>query len=259
MRSVRGTLALASIIAVVVSGCKHLTPPIEQPVIEDHSGALGTFATVAERRMVITKRDFGGNGPEGFESKFCAEPPPDATQSIASSLSAALRADAAQDKSKRSVSAEMARELATTTKSLFERSQGVQIFRDGVYTLCQAHLNHAMDEYDYNWHFSELLAASVALIKLELIMPDNTDVAKARSAADLAEDAAGRVEEAAGRAVTRLATQKAEVDSLRKSAETASKDAEAARKAADIAQEKAEEAATRAETAAQEAGETAKE
>ena len=81
MRSYLGVLAAG------LCGCSSLTPPMEKPVIEDHSGVLGTFATVAERRMVVTKKNYknGHTDNPGYDSTFCAEPPPDSTQSIASS------------------------------------------------------------------------------------------------------------------------------------------------------------------------------
>jgi hypothetical protein len=164
---------------------------MEKPVIEDHSGVLGTFATVAERRMVVTKKKYKDQHADdpGYESSFCAEPPPDSTQSIASSLTAALRADASQDKRKQSVSAEAARELITTAKSMFTRSQGVQLFRDGVYNLCQAHLNAAIGAEKYEKMFSELLQASAKLIAEEIAKSPHADVARAVSAAQEAQGA----------------------------------------------------------------------
>ncbi|SFM24268.1 hypothetical protein [Rugamonas rubra] len=246
MRSYLGVLAAG------LCGCSFLTPPIEKPVIEDHAGVLGTFATVAERRMVVTKKKYEDKHPDnpGYNSTFCAEPPPDSTQSIASSLTAALRADASRDKSKQGVSAEAARELITTAKSMFTRSQGVQLFRDGVYNLCQAHLNSAIDQPSYEKMFSELLGVSAKLIADEIAKSPNVDVAKAVSAAKEAQDAQ---EQAAASLIT-LKTLKNEAESERRTADAARKVAQAASKEAqDAADERLKEvelAATRAEAAA---------
>lgn len=253
MRSYLGVLAAG------LCGCSLLTPPIEKPVIEDHSGMLGTFATVAERRMVVTKKIYADNHVEnpGYKSTFCAEPPPDSTQSIASSLTAALRADAAHDKSKQSVSAEAARELITTAKLMFNRSQGIQLFRDGVYNLCQAQLNEAINKEKYEILFSELLRVSAELVSAEIAKSPSLDVAKAVSAAQEAQSA----QEQAAASVITLKTLKSEAESERKTADAARKAAQAASqetqdvtdeklKKVELAANRAEAAATRAETAA---------
>ncbi|WP_426111353.1 hypothetical protein [Massilia sp. PWRC2] len=246
MRSYLGILAAA------LCGCSFLTSPTEKPVIEDHSGVLGTFATVAERRMIVTKKNYS-NGAEnnpGYYSSFCAEPPPDSTQSIASSLTAALRADASQDKGKQSVSAEAARELITTAKSLFSRSQGVQLFRDGVYNLCQAHLNAAISQENYVTMFSTLLSVSAKLIDDEIAKSPGVDVAKAVNAAQEAQNAQAQV----AAALVTLTTFKSQAESDRRTAEAARAAAQSAsREAQHAADEKLQEVAlavNRAEAAA---------
>lgn len=191
-----------------------MTPPMEKPVIEDHSGLLGTFATVAERRMVITKKKYDPKYTHaedpGYVSLFCAEPPPDSTQSIASSLTAALKADASQDKNKQEVSADMAKQLITTARVIFTRSQGVQLFRDGVYNLCQAHLNEAITADEYSDNFKNLLDVSAKLIAAEIEKGPNPDVAKVIAAAD----AEAKVKEAAAEA--KIEKQDAAVEAKRK-------------------------------------------
>lgn len=248
-----------AILAAGLCGCSALTPPMEKPVIEDHAGVLGTFATVAERRMVVTKKTYKSEHADhpGYDSSFCAEPPPDSTQSIASSLTAALRADASQDKSKQSVSAEAARELITTAKLMFTRSQGVQLFRDGVYNLCQAHLNAAISQPSYEKMFSELLKVSAKLIADEIAKSPNVDVAKAVNAA---QEAQGAQEQVAASLIT-LKTLRSEAESERRTADSARKAAQAASKEAqdtadaklkevELAAARAQAAATRAEAAA---------
>jgi len=189
-------------IAATLSGCSYLTPPMERPVIEDHSGHLGTFTTVAERRMVITKKDYGIT--DVYTSKFCAEPSPDATQSIASTLRAALTASTKGLAADPAVSAEFGRTLETTAKSLFQRSQGVQFFRDGLFNLCQAYLNGALNGIDMNgksitneqgyvMRYGELLRAAQLIILAEVQKMQSVDESKAKeavAAAEAAKDAA---------------------------------------------------------------------
>lgn len=94
---------------------------------------------------------------QGYDSKFCAEPPPDATQSITSAVSAAFSGTASGVPVNPEVSAEFAKSLATTAQSLFYRSQGVQLFRDGLYNLCQAYLNGAISPAQYHQQFQSLV------------------------------------------------------------------------------------------------------
>lgn len=228
-------------IAATLSGCSYLTPPMERPVIEDHSGHLGTFTTVAERRMVITKRDYGDK--DAYTSKFCAEPPPDATQSIASTLTAALTASAAGLAAKPEVAAQFGRTLETTAQSLFQRSQGVQFFRDGLYNLCQAYLNGALNGKDMNgqpidneqgyvMRYTELLTAAKLIILAEIGQMPSVDVLRAEQAVSAAEAA----KDAAVKARVKVETAQANID--------------ASVQKADAALKKAEDAAKRAEEAA---------
>lgn len=242
---------VAGAVCAALSGCSFLTAPIERPVVEDHSGHLGTFAMVAERRMVLTKRVYKDSSAESaYESKFCAEPPPDATQSIASVLTAAFKGSASGAQTKPELAADMSKSLETTAKSLFQRSQGVQLFRDGLYSLCQAHLNGAITAEQYNTQYSALLKAAAEVINEEIKKSPNLDVARATeaaSAAEAAKDSAVKARESA-----RMLKEEAEnVVHNAKSAETAS---QAASDEAREARRKAEEAATRAEEAARRSG-----
>lgn len=256
----RKAIVVSSVWATL-SGCSFLTPPIEKPVIEDHSGHLGTFATVAERRMVMTKRDYKNmSGDNAYESKFCSEPPPDATQSIASALTAALSGSATGSKAKPEVAVEFAKSLETTAKSLFQRSQGVQLFRDGVYNLCQAHLNGAITPDQYNTQYGALLTIVSTIIKDEVAKMPSVPVLRAEEAATAAEAA----KTAAVGAKISVSALKEDIEaSVKKAqssvaaAEAASIGAKEAKNAAEISQmkvdtavKKAEEAAKRAEDAA---------
>lgn len=119
-----GSIAISS---MFISGCGLFVSPTEKPTIEDHSGNLGVFSTVAQRRMVVTKKDYRGSDNRGmrsiwsgkYESKFCAEPPPDAAESIASTFSAVLQASAEQKGADLNLAGELARSLQTTVEELF--------------------------------------------------------------------------------------------------------------------------------------------
>ena len=80
---------LSMILAAALSGCTLFTDPLKQPVIEDHTDNgwfskdnMTVFFTTAARRDVIVKFP---------DNKFCAEPPPDAAESLTSSIAVAAQ------------------------------------------------------------------------------------------------------------------------------------------------------------------------
>lgn len=145
----------------MISGCSTFTPPKSRPIIEDKVGKwgnekIGTLATTPERRVIIVHLDSG---------KFCAEPSPDTADNIASTLSAALEGNKPEVLSAK---AQIASSFASNSKQLFLRSQGVQLYRDGMYNLCQAFVNGAIDPVEYKNYQKELLATVKELIKIEI-------------------------------------------------------------------------------------------
>ena len=197
------------ILVAALSGCALFSSPKEQPVMEDHADSwfgvakTNVFSTTAERREVIVKFP---------DNKFCAEPPPDVAESLVSGLTM-LAQGSAKDKTAAEVSArlEATRTLATSIRTLFTRSQGAQFLRDGLFHLCQAYLNHAVNAAEYSALYRELLTKSQALVVLEL--PDmkdkraadavsNADAAatEAKAAASAAAVSAQQAKQAADRA-----------------------------------------------------------
>lgn len=243
------------IMCASLTGCSLLASPMEKPILEDHSGNLGTFATVAERRMVVTKKDYGKVGNNNpYDSKFCSEPPPDATQSIASALTAALSGSAAGTKAKPEVSVEFAKSLETTAKTLFQRSQGVQLFRDGLYNLCQAHLNGAITGSEYSTHYTGLLNVASGIINNEVAKMPSVPVLRAEEAATASEAA----KNAAIQAKVSVTAAQAEIETSLRKAQAAAKEATESKKAAEISQASLDAAVRKAEDAAERAEEAAK-
>lgn len=154
-------------ISVALSGCQALEYSSSKPVIQRTVNSDGTdvIALTAERRLVYS---------QARDSKrlVCSEPPPDVAQAFADSVRVALQLAAEQQASNsrtaqfpsRSASApgqisengstnegvrgdatlNLAREFSTSISQIYTRSQGVQLFRDGAFMLCQAHLNEAL-------------------------------------------------------------------------------------------------------------------
>ena len=137
------------------------------PVIEDRiSDAAGTLATTAERRLVLLPLDPANRG------KFCAEPSPDAAESIASTFRAALEAEASAKSegvdAAGKLKAEFARNLLTSVAAHTRRTQGLQFYRDGVFAYCQARMNGFMNHDEYRVAMQFLRQEAVKLIDAEI-------------------------------------------------------------------------------------------
>lgn len=198
---------LTALAPAVLSGCALLfTPPKEQPVTKEIIGGVfgdketNVFSLTPERRTVIVQS--AKNEPP----KFCAEPPPDVAENIASSVRALVEATAKApaDTSAARANAELARSLNTTSSSIFYRSQGVQIFRDGLYNLCQSNMNGIINREDFLALYKELLHTSYLLTSLEIPTVQtvrNQELAiqsnNAKTLAEAAQQAASQAEEAA--------------------------------------------------------------
>lgn len=150
------------VIVPLLAGCSFFTAPKLRPVIEDKVGKLGeeragTLAMTAERRIVLVNLDTG---------KFCAEPSPDAAENVANNFAGSAAATTPEG-----IQAQVAiaNAFAANAKQLFARSQGVQLYRDGTYALCQALLNGVITtEAEYRAAMTELLDSSTKLVIKEL-------------------------------------------------------------------------------------------
>jgi hypothetical protein len=166
-------VGLLGAVVVGLTGCGLglFAEPKTNPVIEDkvgHTGSwpVGTLAMTAERRVVLV-----GINPDNKETfgRFCSEPPPDAAENISSSLALAVQAAVKTPEAEGSGRLELAKQLATTVQSLFHRSQGLQLYRDGLYNLCMAWVNGVVkDEKDFTTRADALLKSAQTLITQEL-------------------------------------------------------------------------------------------
>jgi len=158
------TLLTVTAIFVSLPGCAYLGSQDYRHVIEDRTGTdkasatdlrVGTFALLAQRRMVLVKFSSG---------QFCAEPSPDAVDNLSSTFSAALAADSKSAEA----SAKVAGAAARYAKQLFYRSQGLQLYRDGLFALCVEHLNGAIHPDQMPELQRNLLAEAASLIRTEI-------------------------------------------------------------------------------------------
>ena len=159
--------------SMALSGCAWFTPPMANPTNEAHAtpklGHVNMFSMIPSRRMVIVGNDSSGNEPNGDRAVICAEASADVTDNLISTLSASLSASGSvASKGSGELSAGISQALATAAQFLYKRTQGVQLYRDSMYHLCQARMNGYIDNVEYKDKSKALLEASVALITLEI-------------------------------------------------------------------------------------------
>lgn len=191
-----------------LTGCSLFLPSAEFPIIEKRSGDIHSVTTTADRRV---------NFIDAKTSYFCAEPAPDVAADLFGQLSAVAKAglekdagvsaggsptekdtestvaaDATnsatdstggaevKDRTKAELELEYAKTVASITKQIFTRTQGVQMFRDGLFNLCQAHHNKALANNEYDKYYEILLENAVFLTSMELYVRQTEELPEAQ-------------------------------------------------------------------------------
>jgi len=157
MKLLNIAILACGVLSIQGCGLSCFTNPMEQPIIEDKVGSSGfrTLSTTSGRRVVIFNQD---------SHRLCAEPPPDVADNLTSAFAAALQGSDGTVKAK----AEISKAFASTVKQLFQRSQGVQLYRDGMYSLCQSYMNGAIQPSELSERQAALLETSSRLIEKEI-------------------------------------------------------------------------------------------
>lgn len=151
MRNLRACTLLPLLLQL--AGC---AAKINEPVIEDKIGRdLTIVSMVAQRRMVFVNET---------NKRVCAEPSPDVSDSIAQSMDAALKGGYSGAEGE----VKLAQTYAAIAKQLVRRSQGLQLYRDGMYYLCQAWLNETIDDSEYTTRQKHLMQLVENLIEREI-------------------------------------------------------------------------------------------
>ncbi len=144
-------LFLVICITAFLSGCASSIKAFkDRSVIEDDlDGSVGTLAVTASRRMALVILEEGPN-----RGKFCAEPPPDVSENITTSLEAALKAKLANLPA--DIDASLKDSLKVEATVLAERTVILDVYRTGTYALCQYHLNGAVSDSELKDSFNSL-------------------------------------------------------------------------------------------------------
>jgi hypothetical protein len=150
-------LIVLLVLTALASGCASTASTlVNRPVVENTvDGAVSTVSLAADRRTVVVVTE-GTN-----RSKFCAEPPPDTATGLKTELEASLEAKAKSDQAKAEVQGKgsVKESTVTTVTVIAERTAALDVFRTGVYALCQYYLNGAIAKEEVGPLFEKLIEA----------------------------------------------------------------------------------------------------
>ncbi|ASF48522.1 hypothetical protein [Methylovulum psychrotolerans] len=145
-------------LAATLNGCglSQITNRESNPVIKDYVGnpishwfsdddVLNTFATTASRRMVMIRDYQTTDGTNKARAAFtCAEPSPDVGEAFSSALADGIKIAVPVEGVSAEVSNQYARAVATQITPLLYRTQGLQLYRNAIYSLCIDKMNEAL-------------------------------------------------------------------------------------------------------------------
>ena len=153
MRMVPGVLLFAAV--ALTAGCADLNHFKQKADIESSSYSLD-----AKQRLVVSLARTDGSGPT--RRYVCAEPSPDALATIATSgaLSAELAGQGGGSASGG---------LSEAAAAIGLRTPTIQLLRDGLYRVCEAYMNGAIDEFGYALLLNQYDNTMVSLIGIEAL------------------------------------------------------------------------------------------
>jgi len=178
-----GKIFITLLFLVSFSGCGTTIfgDPSTNPVIEDKVGrwmqeTVGTLAVKADRRIIVVRLD--------KDARFCAEPPPDVAENLTKDLAVAMEAQAKVPQSgiEGGGKFNLNDKLVTEIQELVKRTQGVDIYRTGMYALCQHFLNEGLTAPQLKDSSDQLLVTAKELILKELEFNANAKTATAQTA-----------------------------------------------------------------------------
>lgn len=173
------------VLASLLSGCALMEATADRALISRHTGEVRAVATRADRRITFVDENWMWGEDRERENvayrmtmtssvtpadqymferyrahHYCVEPSPDVSQELITQLAAEFGQGGL------GLSGQL--DAESGIESLFRRSQGVQLFRDGLFALCQAHHNGAVGADEYGLFIASLIERTSYLIALEL-------------------------------------------------------------------------------------------
>jgi hypothetical protein len=175
MVGVVGRIAGAILGALALAGCNAAG---ETYYARDHArgAAVPGVSVDAKQRFVwtptvpvrsLTGVDTSGRDIYGVRDRsiVCAEPSPDAVSAFASEFSAAVKVALP----KANVDASIARSIAESVQSLTQRTEMLQLLRDGYYRICEAYANGMVGEFGYALVINQIDNIIVKLVAINAI------------------------------------------------------------------------------------------
>jgi hypothetical protein len=166
---------LMPVIAIVCSGCFDDAEGSSQG--SDGSAPSEHFVSWSEGAPadVTAYKTLGGAHRVliSLNGHYCAEPPPDAASALAQGFGAQLALEGSVGlPSGPSIegggSGELERSRIESLVKLFERSQGIQALRDGMYRLCEARANNFINDDVFRQQMNQLVATLNFVVPIEL-------------------------------------------------------------------------------------------
>ena len=152
--------ALVFLLSCSLSGCFNAYKYPYAYQVEKFDNHIVITTDASKRSLLLNQKN----------DRSCSEPAPDAIGTIATSLAAKLSAEAENPTT--GTGAKGSGSLDTSTQTaitqLFQRSQGVQVLRDGMFRLCEAHLNGALDAATYRLSVVSLISTLNYVVPMEL-------------------------------------------------------------------------------------------
>ncbi|WP_298974284.1 hypothetical protein [uncultured Roseobacter sp.] len=147
----------------------------------DHAiGEAHTLTVDGSRRSIISRGQF-----------TCAEPAPDTMSAFATQLASSISMSSASSNTQEDAAKAMM-DIASDpkTQALFRRTQGIQAIRDGMFRLCEARMNTAVNEDFYEEQMTDLLMTLNFIVPLELCINASTKMGEIFSppASEILED-----------------------------------------------------------------------
>jgi hypothetical protein len=109
------------------------------------------------------------------KGRICAEPSPDIMSSLVSNVE--MQGEGGGDATT-TLKGLIKAAQTSSGEPIFERSQGIQALRDGMYRLCEAHLNDAIPKDTYVEQMTDLVATLNFIVPIELCSQLSRDLAK---------------------------------------------------------------------------------
>jgi len=138
------------LMVLAVSGCYN-----KRDIQELDAGGMAALSADSTKRTII----FNGKG------MFCAEPSPDSGEKYAKSLAAGGKVNILE---KGGGEASYNDTDTSDVVQLYQRSQGIQGLRDGMYRVCEAYVNGAIPADVYARQMNNLILTMNYLVSMEV-------------------------------------------------------------------------------------------